>query len=105
MNPTPLRRSARSDWAPRPVRMVHLGLGAFFRAHIAWYTDAADDRADWGIVAFTGSDALLPRVLTEQDCLYTLSVRAPDADHTSVVASLSAAHSGGEVDALRSAVA
>ena len=39
---------------PPPVRAVHLGLGAFFRAHQAWYTDRADDATDWGVAAFTG---------------------------------------------------
>ena len=37
-----------------PVRIVHLGLGAFHRSHQAWYTHQAGDAADWGIAAFTG---------------------------------------------------
>ena len=31
------------DGAAPPVRLVHLGLGNFFRAHQAWYTDRAGD--------------------------------------------------------------
>ena len=45
-----LRRSAGAP----PVRLVHLGLGNFFRAHQAWYTTNAPDAAQWGIAAFTG---------------------------------------------------
>ena len=36
------------------MRLVHLGLGNFFRAHVAWYTEHASDAQDWGIAAFTG---------------------------------------------------
>ena len=42
-----------------PVRLVHLGLGNFFRAHQAWYTDRAPDAGEWGIAAFTGRRAEL----------------------------------------------
>ena len=35
---------AAGDAGPAaPVRIVHLGLGNFFRAHQAWYTDQAPD--------------------------------------------------------------
>ncbi|MFC6344947.1 glucuronate isomerase, partial [Nocardioides hankookensis] len=64
--------------AVRPVRAVHLGLGAFFRAHQAWYTDRAPDADDWGIAAFTGRSATLAERLRAQDCAYTLVTRAPD---------------------------
>ncbi|MGV0791639.1 hypothetical protein [Mycolicibacterium sp. XJ1819] len=37
-----------------PVRIAHLGPGHFFRAHQAWFTEHAPDRADWGIAAFAG---------------------------------------------------
>ena len=61
------------------VRIVHLGLGGFFRAHQAWYTGAAPDAADWGIAAFTGRSRALADELDRQDGLYTLVVRGPDA--------------------------
>ena len=49
------RRDRRRDGRPAaPVRIVHLGLGNFFRAHQAWYTEHAPDAAEWGIAAFTG---------------------------------------------------
>jgi len=73
-----------------PVRLVHLGLGNFFRAHQAWYTDHAGD--GWGYAAFTGRSPDLAAALTAQDCRYTLVTRAADADRYELVRSLSAAH-------------
>jgi len=66
------------------VRIVHLGLGAFFRAHQAWYTGAAPDAADWGIAAFTGRSRTLADELAGQDGLYTLVERGPRGDEMSV---------------------
>jgi fructuronate reductase len=77
-----------------PVRLVHLGLGNFFRAHQAWYTDRAPDAGDWGIAAFSGRRAELADALTAQEGLYTLITRAADDDHFAVLASLSRAHPG-----------
>ena len=66
---------SRDGRAAPPVRLVHLGLGNFFRAHQAWYTDRAPDADDWGIAAFTGRCAELADALTAQDGLYTLVTR------------------------------
>ena len=69
----------RSTGAP-PVRLVHLGLGNFFRAHQAWYTTNASNAPEWGIAAFTGrsSERSQARVaaLRAQDGLYTVITRA-----------------------------
>jgi fructuronate reductase len=73
---------------------VHLGLGAFVRAHVAAYTEQASDAAEWGIAAFTGHSAALAEQLTAQDCLYTLVVRGRRADSFSVISSLSRAFPG-----------
>jgi fructuronate reductase len=81
----------RTTPAP-PVRAVHLGLGAFFRAHQAWYTDRADDAAEWGIAAFTGRRPDLADALTAQDGLYTLVTRRGDGDDFRVVRSVARAH-------------
>ena len=51
MTDSPLDRAGRPA---APVRMVHLGLGNFFRAHQAWYTDHAADAGEWGYAAFSG---------------------------------------------------
>ncbi len=88
-------RPARSGPAP-PVRLLHLGLGNFFRAHQAWYTDRARDGSEWGYAAFTGRRADLAADLTAQDGLYTLVTRATDSDHLALVASLAAAHGGAD---------
>jgi fructuronate reductase len=76
------------------VRIVHLGLGAFFRAHQAWYTGAAPDAANWGIAAFTGRSRTLAEELTRQDGLYTLVVRGPEDDDMSVQGAVAQAHPG-----------
>ena len=70
--------------------IVHLGAGAFHRAHQAVYTDdvlAAGDRR-WGTIgaslrATDTRDALAP-----QDFLYTLSERDADGERLRVIGSL-----------------
>ncbi|WP_332678232.1 mannitol dehydrogenase family protein [Brevundimonas sp.] len=57
--------------------IVHLGLGAFHRAHQAVYTDdamAAGDR-DWGVVGVSMRSADVRDALEPQDGLYTVSDR------------------------------
>lgn len=97
------RRLSRSvdGRAAAPVRIVHLGLGNFFRAHAAWYTEHAPDASEWGIAAFTGRSPATALALAEQDGLYTLLVRAPDGPRPEVVSSLSAVHAADDLDALR----
>jgi fructuronate reductase len=85
------RRAAGID-PPAPVRQVHLGPGAFFRAHPAWYTDAAGD--GWGIAAVTPRSDDLVDVLGEQDGLYTVLTRGPHADEAQVVGSIAQVWSG-----------
>ncbi|GAA1781021.1 mannitol dehydrogenase family protein [Nocardioides hankookensis] len=78
---------------------MHLGLGAFFRAHQAWYTDRAPDADDWGIAAFTGRSATLAERLRAQDCAYTLVTRAPDGPTYERIGSLAAVHAASEQEA------
>jgi fructuronate reductase len=73
---------------PAGVRIVHLGLGAFHRAHQAWYTDAVDADRAWGIAAFTGRSPEAARPLAAQDGLYSLVVRSADGDDLSIVRSI-----------------
>jgi fructuronate reductase len=94
-----LSRTAGKGRPAAPVRLVHLGLGNFFRAHQAWYTDHAPDAGDWGIAAFTGRSGDLAEALTAQDCLYTLITRAAGGDRFEVLSSLSRAHAAAEHDA------
>ena len=99
-------RLGRSPGAAVPVvRIVHLGLGAFHRAHQAWYTDAVDVDGEWGISAFTGRRPEAATVLAEQDGLYTLVVRGPDRDEFSVIGSIIEAHDGADLDRLAAAIA
>lgn len=78
---------------------MHLGLGGFFRAHQAWYTDRADDARDWGIVAFTGRRPDAAAALARQDGLYTLVTRGAEEDAFTLVRSVSAAHAGADHEA------
>ncbi|MCU1439160.1 MAG: Mannitol dehydrogenase domain [Rhodoglobus sp.] len=84
-----------------PIRAVHLGLGAFHRAHQAWYTDAANAASaeKWGIAAFTGRRPDEARKLAAQDGLYVLVTRSPTGDTAQVITSISAVHDGSDVDA------
>jgi fructuronate reductase len=85
--------------AAPPVRMLHLGLGNFFRAHPCWYTDHAPDFADWGFAAFTGRGSLpLAAALNDQQGLYTLISRGPAADEAEVIGSLVLAHPAADQD-------
>lgn len=99
-----LSRSALAEQGvalqPPPVRIVHLGLGAFHRAHQAWYTANADDAAEWGIAAFTGRSPAAAEELQPQDGLYTLIVRDGDGDRAELVPSIVEAVSGDDVGRL-----
>ncbi len=95
-----LSRTAGQGRSAAPVRLVHLGLGNFFRAHQCWYTEHAPDAAQWGIAGFTGrgSQSLVDH-LTEQQGLYTLVTRARDADQFEVLGGLSGIHVAADNDA------
>ncbi|MGO8961741.1 MAG: mannitol dehydrogenase family protein [Streptosporangiaceae bacterium] len=100
MNGIRLARDTAPGRAAAPVRLIHLGLGNFFRAHQCWYTDHASDGEDWGIAAFTGT-ASRPVVgqLNAQEGLFTLVTRADGGDKFEVLSSLSRAHAAAEHDA------
>jgi fructuronate reductase len=89
-------RLSRAGAPAAPVRILHLGLGNFFRAHQAFYTATAPDAADWGIAAYTGRSAALADALAAQGGLFTLITRGADVDTAQVIASISRAHSGSD---------
>ena len=92
-----LSLAGRTGRAAPPVRIVHLGLGSFFRAHPCWYTEHASDAAGWGIAAFTGrANQALVEALNEQDGLYTLITRGSDADAFEVLSCLVRAHAAAD---------
>ena len=80
-----------------PIRIVHLGLGNFFRAHEAMYTERASDADAWGIAAFTGRSTAMAEAMTAQDGLYELIVQNPEGNEYEVISSISATHSGSDV--------
>jgi fructuronate reductase len=75
-----------------PVRLAHLGLGNFFRAHQVWYTHHSGDAEYWGYSAFAGRSAGIAGALNRQQGLYTVVTRGPDGDQFEVVGNLSVAH-------------
>ncbi|MDQ0539746.1 fructuronate reductase [Curtobacterium flaccumfaciens] len=84
--------------------IVHVGVGAFARAHLAWYT-AHTDGERWGITAFTGRSPDVADALTAQGCRYTLVTRAASGDSAEVVDTITAAHPGSDDTAWRHVVA
>ena len=67
--------------------IVHLGLGAFHRAHQALYTESVVAAGDlrWGIVGVSLRDPRMVRALQAQDCLYSVTERHGDVVNTRVV--------------------
>jgi fructuronate reductase len=90
--PPRLTRAGLGLPPPARVRIVHLGLGNFHRAHQAWYTANAGDAPEWGIAAFTGRRPDVAEQLAPQDGLYTLITRSADGDSFAVLESLVAVH-------------
>ena len=86
LRPTPGRAAGRRPAALRPPALragiVHLGLGAFERAHLAAATEAAMAASGdlrWGIVGVSLRSADMRDALAPQDGLYTLALRDADA--------------------------
>ncbi|HSO15917.1 MAG TPA: mannitol dehydrogenase family protein [Arthrobacter sp.] len=88
-----------------PVRIVHLGLGAFHRSHQAWYTHNASDASDWGIAAFTGRRPDAAEALAAQDGLFTLIERSEAGDTFEVIGSIVEAVDGADLLRLAELVA
>jgi fructuronate reductase len=67
--------------------IVHLGLGAFHRAHQAVYTEDAMAAAggDWGIVGVAPRSADIVAALEAQDLLYSVTTLGPSETSTRVV--------------------
>ncbi|TIQ27037.1 MAG: mannitol dehydrogenase family protein, partial [Mesorhizobium sp.] len=70
--------------------IVHLGVGAFHRAHQAAYVDdcLAAGEMDWGIVGVSLRSTDTRDALAPQDGLYTLAVRSSDSESLRVVGSI-----------------
>ena len=96
----PRLNRAEHGRAAAPVRIIHLGIGNFTRAHQAWYTEHAPDTAQWGIAGFTGRSRRMVDKLAPQDNVYTLITSAPEGDSFEVISSISSMHEGGDMAAL-----
>jgi fructuronate reductase len=88
-----------------PVRIVHLGLGAFHRSHQAWFTHRAPDADQWGIASFTGRRPQAARRLAAQDGLFTLVERGADGDRYEVIGSIADAVDGADTTRLEELLA
>lgn len=76
--------------ATQAIGHVHLGIGAFHRAHQAVYSDdamAAGDR-DWAIAAISLRSAAVRDALVPQDGLYTVTARGAGAADTRLIGSV-----------------
>lgn len=81
-------RLSRSETTPVwSTGIVHLGLGAFSRAHLALYTEDAGE-ADWGILGVSLQRPDQRDLLVPQDCLYTAVERGPEGARTRLVSCL-----------------
>lgn len=67
--------------------ILHLGIGAFHRAHQAWYTEALLNKGaqNWQIIGASLRSATVKDQLAGQDGLYTIVERGPDGEKFQVV--------------------
>ena len=99
-NEVPRLSRSLPDMPPAaPVRMVHLGVGNFTRAHQAWYTTHSPDADQWGIAGFTGRRRDTADALAPQDGLYTLITRSGEGDTFELIGALSAVHAAADHEA------
>jgi fructuronate reductase len=87
------------------VRIVHIGIGNFARAHQAWYTATADGAGEWGISGFTGRRPDIANALAPQQGLYTLIQRGATEDKLTVIDAVQQVRTGTDLGALTEAVA
>ncbi len=75
------------DRANQAAGIVHFGIGAFHRAHQAWYTDAAMNAGerDWGIIGVSLRSASVALQMNPQDGLYTVTERSGNATITRLI--------------------
>jgi fructuronate reductase len=86
----PADRLTRPEVADPQVGIVHLGLGAFFRAFgIPWIAEAMRvSGGDWGVVGVSMRSAAVRDALVPQGCAYTAVELAPAGDKLQVIDTL-----------------
>jgi len=84
----------RYDRAAVAPGIVHLGLGAFHRAHQAVMTEAVLNAGarDWGIIAASLRSPDTRDALAPQDALYTVATRDDETESLQVIGALRALH-------------
>ena len=87
--PATVQRPAYDRAAVTPG-IVHLGLGAFTRAHMAVYTDdaLAAGARDWGMLGASLRSPETRDALAPQDGLYVLALRDADGERLRVIGSI-----------------
>jgi len=75
------------DRDAQAVGIVHFGIGAFHRAHQAWYTDRAMDAGcrNWAIMGVSMRSADVATQINPQDGLYTVTERSAAGRQTRLV--------------------
>ncbi|MDQ0997555.1 fructuronate reductase [Phyllobacterium ifriqiyense] len=78
------------DRSQTKIGIVHLGIGAFHRAHQAVYTDSVLASGDnsWGILGVSLRSGDTRDALEPQDGLYTVATRSGDEDSFRVIGSI-----------------
>ena len=75
------------DRTAQAVGIVHFGIGAFHRAHQAWYTDlamSAGDR-DWAIIGVSLRSGEVAYQMNPQEGLYTVTERSVSGAKTRII--------------------
>ena len=78
------------DRESQEVGIVHFGIGAFHRAHQAWYTDAAMNAGDrdWMITGVSLRSPGVARQMNPQGGLYTVAEQSADEAALRIVGSV-----------------
>src|ERR1039458_8835194 len=79
------------DALPISIGIVHLGTGAFHRAHQAVYTQqamAVSGETSWGICGVTQRSPAVAEALLPQDCLYSVLERSSEGTKIRVVGAI-----------------
>ncbi|WBG92082.1 mannitol dehydrogenase family protein [Pantoea piersonii] len=85
----------RYDRSKLKTRMVHIGFGAFHRAHQALCSDKlAEQGSNWGYCEVNLNSGELIQALRQQDHLYTLTEMADDSLNTRVIGVITSALHG-----------
>ncbi len=94
LRPATLRLSGRGSQPgidERPaIGIVHLGIGAFHRAHQAVYTAEAIERdgGDWGILGVAQRRPAAVEALAPQEGLFSVLERGPEEDAVTVISAV-----------------